>query len=473
MAFLVGGANSATSGAFDISNSLRLNDDDSPKLARTPSTAGSRRIFSISFWQKKGSINHDSDNIIAISGSDDATNFEVANHSTEAFQIGLYNVNMIRTTRLFRDAAAWTHFFFFIDTTNATESNRFQLYINGVQETSFSDTNIPSQNADLGLGRDVATNFFGSLDAYISDFYYIDGIKKAHTDFGEFDEDSGIWKPIEYDGSYGDEGIHLEFKQTGTSADASGIGADTSGNTNHLTVTNLTATDITTDTPTNNFCTLNPLLANTQIGFSEGNCKISSVPASDTNYLGAWSSIGVTKGKWYAEFKIESAIYSSLGTDATTLIGVGSGNYKAGNENHNVAIGGYAHWWLDHTDKRVVADGDVDATGIATIAQNEIVGCMLNADEGKVWFQQNGTTRGASGGYPFNATVSSGQGFQHFIPVVREASGSIYGIINCNFGNPAFAISSSNADANGYGNFEYAVPSGYYALCTKNLAEYG
>ena len=45
--------------------------------------------------------------------------------------------------------------------------------------------------------------------------------------------------------------------------------------------------------------------------------------------------------------------------------------------------------------------------------------------------------------------------------------------MHVNFGNPSFSISSGNADANGYGNFEYAVPSGYYALCTKNLAKYG
>ena len=42
-----------------------------------------------------------------------------------------------------------------------------------------------------------------------------------------------------------------------------------------------------------------------------------------------------------------------------------------------------------------------------------------------------------------------------------------------NFGSPPFSISSGNSDANGYGNFEYAVPSGYYALNTKNLAEFG
>jgi hypothetical protein len=42
-----------------------------------------------------------------------------------------------------------------------------------------------------------------------------------------------------------------------------------------------------------------------------------------------------------------------------------------------------------------------------------------------------------------------------------------------NFGNPPYTISSGNSDGNGMGNFEYSVPSGYYALNTKNLAEYG
>ena len=43
-----------------------------------------------------------------------------------------------------------------------------------------------------------------------------------------------------------------------------------------------------------------------------------------------------------------------------------------------------------------------------------------------------------------------------------------------NFGNPFLsALSGGNTDANGYGDFKYAPPSGYYALCTKNLAEFG
>jgi hypothetical protein len=90
-------------------------------------------------------------------------------------------------------------------------------------------------------------------DGYLAEFYQIDGQALSPTDFGEFDEDSGIWKPIRYTGSYGTNGFHLDF------ADSSSLGNDVSGNNNNFTTTNLASTDQTTDTPINNFATLNPL----------------------------------------------------------------------------------------------------------------------------------------------------------------------------------------------------------------------
>jgi hypothetical protein len=106
----------------------------------------------------------------------------------------------------------------------------------------------------------------------LSEINFIDGQALAPTDFGEFDEDSGVWKPIAYTGTYGTNGFYLEFK------DSSALGDDTSGNSNDFTVNNLTSIDQTTDTPTNNFATLNPLSYNNQPGgnyitFSEGNLK--------------------------------------------------------------------------------------------------------------------------------------------------------------------------------------------------------
>ena len=386
-------ANSASSGDF-ITNSLRLNDDDVPRLARTPSTAGNRRTFSISFWQKKGNTDHDNDQIIFVSGNDDATNFEVSNHTTQAFQIGLHSVNLIRTNRLFRDPSAWTHFFFFIDTTNATESNRFQLYINGVQETSFSQTNIPSQNADVGLGRDVATTFFAqnnanSIDAYISDFHYIDGIKKAPTDFGETNS-NGVWVPIEYEGNYGDQGIHLEFKETGTSANASGIGADTSGNGNHLTPTNLAATDVTTDTPMNNFATFNPLIAAlaasgnaTAVTLSEGNCK--SVTAN-AGKLGGTSTIMISRGKWYAEFEFEAT--NNSGSTVSSLIGVTDSPQL--NANSFGKVGERANdVGYEQTGNKSIGDNRTSYGN--TYTTGDIIGVAVDLDNNAIYFSKNGT----------------------------------------------------------------------------------
>ena len=72
-------------------------------------------------------------------------------------------------------------------------------------------------------------------------------------------------------------------------------------------------------------------------------------------------------------------------------------------------------------------------------------------------------------------TIASGltSAEEFFLPVIVDDGGSNDVVGSFNFGNPTFTIASSNADANGYGSFEYAVPSGYYALCTKNIATYG
>jgi len=477
------GANSV-SGDF-ITNSLRLNDDDTPRLARTPSTAGNRRTFSISFWQKKGNTDHDNDYIISLTGNDDATNFEVSNHTSQAFQIGLYSVNLIRTNRLFRDPSAWTHYFFFIDTTQASESNRFQLYINGVQETSFAQTNIPSQNADIGLGRDAATYFFSqannanSIDAYISDFHYIDGIKKAHTDFGETNS-NGVWVPIEYEGNYGDQGIHLEFKQTGTSANASGIGADTSGNGNHLTPTNLAATDVSTDTPQNNFTVFRPhsFPQDSRSVLSEGNLDFDFT--GDGNVSGrrlsahVVSNIGVTQGKWYAEFKLTEDANGGF---------IGVSNLS--NKIYTGDIESYNYLYTDNGNKYVrekTGEDESNAAHGAAVSVNDIVQVALDADNRNVYFGKGGSWASGSGAWN-QATPTSAVSYtadfvttdSHGVVVFNAASAgsSETPRWQANFGSPPFAISSGNSDAAGHGNFEYAVPSGYFALCTKNLAEYG
>ena len=105
----------------------------------------------------------------------------------------------------------------------------------------------------------------------------------------------------------------------------------------------------------------------------------------------------------------------------------------------------------------------MDLLVFITLSTNDILGVALNADDYQITFYKNGSALVS------NYALSTTGRDTLFVLAVSAASG----VSSYNFGSPAFAISSGNTDGNGYGNFEYAPPSGYYALCTKNLSEYG
>jgi len=488
------GANSV-SGNYEISNSARFS--GSREMTYTPGQDGTKTTFTISCWVKKSENNAERQVIFGAQGGSDYLRFtddESINwHIADASASRSYN-----SVAKFRDLSAWYHIVAIWNTTHGTNANRMQLYVNGNLITPDTQPTI-SQNAvsthmnDSSQVHHIAGEVNPANDfhfqGYISEFHFLDGLAYDPTYFGETD-DNGVWIPKQYGGAHGDNGFFLEFQQTGTSADASGIGADTSGEGNHFAVVDLTARDVVTDTPTNNFATLNPLAGNSQLqtaGYFFGNTRVSSNVSGvgNSNYLMSISTIGVTSGKWYAEFKVTGNLYSS-GTDSTSLIGVGSGIYEAGDGNHNTAIGGFTHWWLDHDDDRVIVDGNVANTNMNSsthVVKNDIIGVYLNCDTTMptVTFLKNGAALGGATNSPYNVrrTGSYSLGDNNpifFMPVVRYGDSSNNGQFECNFGNPPNLPSSGNTDANGYGNFEYSATLGgvnYFALCTKNLAEYG
>ena len=451
------GANSVVSGGYEVSNSLRFNPGDTPYLSRTPSSAGNRKTYTWSSWVKRsnlsstqglftvdfGSVEH----VLASFLSDDTFRVYINNPT---------NYDTQETTQVFRDVSAWYHIFVAVDTTQSTASDRLKLYVNGLQITSFDATGYPPQNADTQFNTTNPhyigfyanqTGGAGHFDGYMAEVNFIDGTAKAHTDFGEFDDDSGIWKPKEYTGSYGTNGFFLQFKQTGTSQNSSGIGADTSGNDNHFAVTNLAATDVTEDTCTNNFATFNALFTRTSVNptFSEGNLKIVQGASNGI----AYSTQGVSSGKWYAEIKVDDVgTATSCGILEPSAYDNGNPDTQAlyyqsnGNKNNKGSASGY---------------GDSYTTG-------DIIGIAFDADNGTLAFYKNGVSQGtAFTGLDTNTTWLIGcHGY------INSGSSGQSG----NYGNPPFAISSGNTDGK-YGNFEYAPPSGYYALCTKRLAEFG
>jgi hypothetical protein len=474
MPFPVLGSNSAVAG-FEIDNSLRFNNPDDPNLSKTFSSAGNRRTFTISAWIKKGDTG--TDRALIGQGGTSAGNprgliFVGSTLRFTSNTTGSFTEADVETNAKLRDHSAWYHLVVAVDTTQGTAANRIKLYINGEQQTSLAIATYPDQNFEMNWNNNVLhtvgrypNNDAYHMDGYISEFYFIDGTQHTASDFGETN-DNGVWIPKRFSGSYGTNGFKLEFKNSGA------LGTDTSGNGNDFTVNNLTATDQTTDTPTNNFCTMNPLDNFVQGStFSEGNCQVVTAVSPNTWNTGTF---GVANGKWYYELKV-----TELGeTEGTNYMNVGWASSMATTAQESMSFLPYNYAYA--SDNGNVKSNNTSGTTHGATYGTDIIGVALDLENNTIAFSKNGLWADNSGNSDesnINGTISiqgaSGTPTGFYFPSFGDNVQGDGMTAQLNFGNPPFAISSGNSDANGYGNFEYAVPSGYYALCTKNLAEYG
>ncbi len=464
-------ANSVT-GGYEIDNSLRFNDNDSPNLSITPSSAGNRAVWTWSAWVKISNIKSGSAPLFTAgdwTGGSTATG--AIFYNSQIYTYWNSPSGGTSTTAKFRDPSAWYHIVLQANTST------LKVYVNSVEQSSKSisgNGEINNTSAQvIGKYANTTTDYF---DGYMSEINFVDGSALAPTEFGETN-DNGVWIPKAYSGTYGNNGFFLEFKQTGTSQNSSGMGADTSGNDNHFAVTNLAATDVTTDTPTNNFATLNPVaVTNSDSVLTEGN-TVHTVTNGNA-WIGAYTTLGAASGKWYAEVKILDVDNNSFG-----VIQSGGDTVANINTDNSGYIGKYADgwgWWGNGNATQILNNNSNTDYGVAE-SVNDIYMIAVDIDGGKIWVGKNGTWFNAPGttnvGDPANGNnpgVSSISftDFVHFA-TGNEAADNDDAAVGWNFGNAAHSISSGNADANGYGNFEYAVPSGFYSLCTKNLAEFG
>ena len=482
MVFPVVGGNESK--GYEISNSLRFNRGDSPYLNRTPSSAGNRQTWTTSFWIKRTSLGT-SQHIFSTYTGTASINTQCDFRTDNTFQFYDHNGSSYNwyylTNRVFRDPSAWYHFVLAVDTTQSSASDRVKIYVNGVQETSFSSSTNPSENDNTADWNNNSEHRIGRhssnyLDGYLTEFHNVDGSQLLPTSFGEFD-DNGVWIPKKYTGSYGTNGFFLQFKQTGTSQNSSGIGADTSGNDNHFATSNLAALDVTEDTCTNNFATFSPLGRVTgTVTLSEGNCKIEG--SSDANASGQHGTIAFTSGKWYLEMKA---------TDSTTTqLGFLTVNSSARGDNTPDGNGGmnyhYANIYYQYNNSSVnkvdTGGGGISAASVSGgsnsslggFSDGDILMFALDMDNNRAYFGKNGTWfnsgNPANGTNYFSLQTDVADGVTFYAGVDANTGTEL------NTGNPSFSISSGNNDGK-YGNFEYEVPSGYYAMCTKRLAEFG
>jgi len=470
------GTNSIKDTGFNVANSLRFNSGSSDYLAKTFSSDGNRKKWTWSGWVKRSVLGTYQMLFMCKSGSTYSA-INLVGDQLRYFDYSSSFNSQVRTNRVFRDVSAWYHIVVAYDTAQSTASNRVKIYVNNFQETSFTTANYPSLNFDGYINESDYTHYIGTegaadnyFDGYMSEVCFIDGSALAPTDFGEFDEDSGIWKPISVSGlTFGTNGFYLDFEDSGA------LGDDVSGNGNDFTVNNLTAIDQSTDTCTNNFATLNPLkiLGTATTSFEEGNLQFNS---TNSNWANTFSTIAFSQGKWYAEFKVIT-LASSTGYGSAGIADVNDAddNSSASTINVNSESAGVIFDYRSGQSALKSATSSV-TSNIGNFSANDIVGMAVDMDNRALYVHLNGTYYQISSvtGVPTSGASKTGA---ITIPTsVIDCAFTVGSYTDksetaVNFGSPPYSESGGETDGNGYGNFAHAVPSGYLSLCTKNLSE--
>jgi len=415
-------------------------------LSRTASSAGNRRTWTWSSWVKRSDIITRQEIFSQYANLNSDEWFELAFNTDNTIFASRYSEGVFSTNQVFRDTSAWYHIVLAVDTTQATASDRVKFYINGVQVTSFSSITYPAQNDDTGMNMaslihigNLALNNNFKFDGSMSHVHLIDGTAYDASAFGETDATTGIWKPKTAPSvTYGTNGFFLKFENSGA------FGTDSSGNGNNFTV-NGTMTQ-TVDTPSNVFCTINALSKGSGITLSNGNTTITN----GATWYSAMATIMPSTGKWYWENKVSSLGTLNCGVTKSTQDGTTHSSVDAGRSMYS-SNGTVYNEGLASSDY---------ATG-TTFTTNDIIGVAIDIAGDTIAYYKNGTlihTVSDSG-------ISSAEGWS-------PAWGMNSGTFNVNFGNGFFgttAVSSAENPDDGIGIFEYDVPTGYKALCTKSI----
>ena len=440
-------------------------------LSRSVSSAGNRKTFTLSAWVKRGIISSGEHNIFGNSDSGYNNGFAVKFNSSDQLRVIMQDSSNYekKPDRLFRDPSGWYHLVIQVDTTQSTATDRVKIWVNGVQETSFATDTMPSQNYDTHWNNTTQTTTVGRSGNYNGDYYdgyithasNVDGSVVAPTVFGQTDSTSGIWKFKSPSGvTWGTNGFHLKMENSGN------MGLDSSGQTNNFSTNGNLKQAL--DTPSDSYTTLNGAFNLSDNVLSYGNNKVVN---ANSNWKYVPATLGVESGKWYAEYKVnKSSGYIMNGVvDMQYAVSQDQNSYT-----HSGAGTGSVSIYSD-SGQKYIEGTNTDYAG--TYTTNDIIGVALDMDNSKVYFSKNGAWANGSGGWgssTFDAAVGAislpTTGTYTF--AVSQRSGAYNEV---NFGNGLFGITAiSSAGSNGNGSlFEYDVPSGYYALNTKNLNTYG
>ena len=424
-------------------------------LTHTTSTPTNNDICTISFWIKFSNVGSD---LGVFSQHTDSNNriqlARLASGALSLFQKVSSSIEIsITTNRLFRDVSAWYHVVIAFDTTQSTASDRVKFYVNGVQETSFSVSTYPSQNTDIRFNSSSLSQEIGRItadtymDGYMSHVAFVDGQALAPTVFGLTDSTSGIWKFKPPSGvTWGTNGFWLKFENSGN------LGLDSSGNSNTFTVNGNGRQAL--DTPSNVYATWNPLVI-TSAGRTPAfqNSNTTALFDDNGNNEFAFSTLAPSKGKWYAEFKWANA----TGNGASS-VGIVKSDFVVTTDVNDQGV-------VYKGDGNKVVNNSASSYG-ASWTTGDIIAIVLDCDSNTVNFYKNNAPQGS---------ISIDADTNWYMFCSSYALSSVTRSVNANFGNGYFGTTAiTSAGSNGNGSlFEYDVPSGYYALNTKNINTYG
>jgi hypothetical protein len=446
---------------YNLTNSLRFRSSASAYLNRTPASAAtSRRIMTYSIWAKIGTLGTQRlfyEGYTSVSDYEGLI-FNTSNQLEWQAQVNGGTSYGVRTPAVFRDPSAWYHIVCAIDTTQATDTNRVRIYVNGVEQTGLTTfySGFPAQNTDLEWNNQSSTQVigwgghFGYYDGYMAEINMVDGQALTPFSFGETSATTGVWIPKKYTGTYGTNGFYLPFTDNSalTTSSNAGLGKDFSGNSNYWTTNNISITsgstyDSMTDVPTltsataANYCTLNAALQAGGYTLNDGNLNWARTGATGgTNDRSQFGTIGVTSGKWYWEFTAGTVNSNSIPAFG---IAIGSASTQSWG-------GSQTGVYIYNSDGTKNISGTNSAYG-ASFTTGDIIGVVFDADAGTLTFYKNNTSQG---------TAASGLTSGPYFPAVTRSvgGGGSNGTEIANFGQRPFS---------------YTPPTGFNRLNTFNL----
>jgi hypothetical protein len=424
-------------------------------LTRTNSSSSNTYTFSA--WLKHTTVGVNDYKTICLFGTDRDVSTTMSFAINDSDKWNVYNGSSHTSSdQVARDCNAWYHVVLKVDNLVGT------IYVkNEIAKSSITCKATGTETNKMIVGGYVQSGNEDYFNGVMAHVHFTDGTAYSPSDFGETDATTGIWKPKTAPSvTYGTNGFFLKFENSGA------FGTDSSGNSNTFTV-NGTMTQ-TIDTPSNVFATLNPLngVHYAGLGFSNGN---NSITTTAGQYAPGLSTLGVSTGKWYGEFKMTSSSNWSM-VGVTGQIATAT-NYSIG---HGATGYGYAG---GSSASGQQSNNNTFSSYGDTYNNGDIIGIALDLDNNKLYFSKNGTfqnsgdpTSGATGTGAISISASPDTGFYYM--GAGNYSGTQTPSWSANFGNGYFgttAVSSAQNPDDGIGIFEYAVPTGYKALCTKSI----